>query len=67
MHVERVLRVYTGLSCVFGFVRAYQQEIKPVNVMALTLAAPVLWPTYALQDAMERFIDRRRRLDWNDS
>lgn len=68
MHVERVFKVYSGLACMFGFVRAFQQEIKPVNVMALTFAAPVLWPTYVLQDTLDRFIDRRRmRLDWNDS
>ena len=67
MHVERVFKVYSSLACLFGFVRAYQQEIKPANIMALTLAAPALWPTYVLQDALDRLITRKMRFDWNDS
>jgi hypothetical protein len=53
MHVERLFKLYTGLTCTYGLIRAARLDYGPVTGAAITIASPALWPFYALQDCMD--------------
>ena len=65
MHVERFFKVYTGLTMVFGFLRAAQYNETPENMTALTFAAPAIWPVYLLNDVVDRLCGVKRRTRWD--
>lgn len=73
MHVERIVKVYTGLTMAYGLVRVHYGKESPLNGAAQVVAAPVLWPVYVLKDGVDRIITRRftdlheKRNGWNDT
>ena len=52
MHVERVLKIYTGLTCAYGLLHAARRERGSgcVTGLSLVIAAPLLWPAYVITD-----------------
>ncbi len=55
MHVERVFKLYTGLTCSYGLSRTFLRKDDPVTGAAIIIASPALWTFYAFQD----FVDWR--------
>jgi hypothetical protein len=54
MHVERVLKIYTGLTCAYGLIHAARREkgSSCVTGLSLVMAAPFLWPAYVITDVV---------------
>ncbi len=60
MHVERVIKLYTGLTCTYGLLRTLKRSNDPVTGAAITIASPALWPFYVVQDFVDWRIDAMR-------
>ncbi len=53
MHVERVFKFYTAMTCAYGLVHACRRERRCVTGLSLVVSAPLLWPAYAVTDFMD--------------
>ena len=54
MHVERVFKIYTGLTCAYGFLHACRRERRCATTgLSLIISAPLLWPAYAAADCLQ--------------
>lgn len=53
MHVERVFKLYTGLTCAYGLFHAHRRERSGVTGLSLVISAPLLWPSYVVSDLMQ--------------
>jgi hypothetical protein len=51
--LETMVKIYTGVTCVYGLVRTHHTNHRPIDRASIVVAAPLLWPAFLASDLFD--------------